>query len=45
MEYTISPVQTVSFGVYNLLDRDNPINDNEHWSLPRSYRLSYTYRF
>ena len=45
MEYTISPVQTVSFGVYNLLDRDNPINDNEHWSLPRNYRLSYTYRF
>jgi len=45
MEYTISPMQSVSFGIYNLLDRENPINDNEHWSLPRNYRLSYTYRF
>ena len=45
MEYAFSSAQSVSFGVYNLLDRENPINENEHWSLPRSYRLSYTYRF
>ena len=45
MSYDITPMQTVSFGVYNILDRKNPINQHEYWSLPRNYRLSYTYRF
>lgn len=45
MSYEMTPDQTVSFGVYNILNRENPINEYEYWSLPRNYRLSYTYQF
>jgi putative tonB-dependent receptor len=45
MSYEVTPDQTLSFGVYNILNRENPISQHEYWSLPRNYRLSYTYRF
>ncbi|MFC2301801.1 MAG: TonB-dependent receptor plug domain-containing protein [Selenomonas artemidis] len=45
MSYEVTPDQTLSFGVYNILNRENPIIQHEYWSLPRNYRLSYTYRF
>ena len=45
MSYEVTPDQTLSFGVYNILNRENPIIQHEYWSLPQNYRLSYTYRF
>ena len=45
MSYEVTPDQTLAFGVYNILNRENPISQHEYWSLPRNYRLSYTYRF
>ena len=45
MQYALSPYKTIGFGVYNLLDRENPVDTTEYWSNPRSYRLSYTQKF
>ena len=45
MQYDINPDDTITLGGYNLLNRDNQINNTEYLSTPRNYRLAYTHKF
>lgn len=45
LQYMPDDHQTIVLNLYNILDRDNPINENENWDLPFNWMLTYKYAF
>ena len=43
--YSPDKQQSVTLNMYNILDRHNPINNNENWDLPYNWTLTYSYSF